>query len=103
MRWIGREFGFFAGLLSVALLGGLAFAQSQNTSAQNTSGQNAYGLSDLKPYDGAKVAAPAGNDLDRLVRSEKTPPNGTPHKNFGDPVFTIHAVGGVMIDSTIRR
>ena len=84
-----------AGLLSVTLSGGAALAQSQNT----------YGLSDLKPYDGARVAAPAGNDLDRVVRAEKSrpAPASASSKNLGNPVFTIHAVGGVMIESTIRR
>jgi len=91
MHLIQRILALLAFVLAVQA-GGPASAQSQNT----------YGLSDLKPYDGAEVAAPPPNGLASVIKAEKTPPpqNG---KTIGDPVFTIHAVGGVMIDSTIRR
>jgi hypothetical protein len=77
----------------------LAFQAGTPASAQ---GQNTYGLSDLKPYDGAAVATPPPNGLASIMKAEKTPPPGN-GKSIGEPVFTIHAVGGVMIDSTIRR
>jgi hypothetical protein len=63
--------------------------------------QNTYGLAGIKPYSGAVVAMPAANSLQRVIGAEK-PPIGA-DKPIGDPVFTIHAIGGVMIDSTIRR
>jgi hypothetical protein len=91
MRSMHRIIAFAAFILAFQA-GGMASAQSQNT----------YGLSDLKPYDGAEVATPPPNGLASVMKAEKTlpPRNG---KAIGDPVFTIHAVGGVMIDSTIRR
>jgi hypothetical protein len=74
------------------------FFSSAQAQAQS---QNTYGLTEIKPYNGVVVAKPAANSLQRVISAER-PPNGS-NKPIGDPVFTIHAAGGVVIDSTIRR
>ena len=86
-----KIFAAFAFLSGGPLLG---FASAQN--------QTNYGLSDLKPYNGALASKPATNDLQRIINAHAAPPNAA-NKPVGDPAFTIHAVGGVMIESTIRR
>lgn len=96
MHRFRKGFGWLALILGVAAL------NSAVASAQGA--DNTYGLSNLKPYDGAEVAAPA-NGLDRIMSSEKAPPKSASpaNKPISDPVFTIHGAGGVAVGGTIGR
>jgi hypothetical protein len=90
----GRRMMRAGKILFLLALGGLT--------ARPALAQDPYALTAIKPYD-APVAAPPANGLATVIRSEKpgTDAAGKP-KPAGEPLFTIHAFGGVEVGGAMR-
>ncbi len=93
-RDYGRRMMRAGKILFLLALGGLA---------SPALAQDPYAVTAIKPYDGP-VAAPPANGLAAVIRSEKPGTDnaaGKP-KPAGEPLFTIHAFGGVEVGGSMR-
>lgn len=104
-KWIGAptraRYAAPMALIPKILAPALAIGLSGMAAPALAQSANSYGLRDMKPYDATLAPAPPANGLAQVVRSEKAA--NSKGKPIGQPSFTIHAFGEVMVDSTWRH